>query len=401
MTSISLPHADATASGDPAAALRAALHGVTRNLVDRETLVELIALAAVAGEHVLVIGPPGTAKSVAVRRMASAIGGSYFEYLLGRFSEPNEIFGPVNLSRLREGMVETDTAGMLPEAHVAYLDEVFLGSTAILNTLLGILNERVFRRGHTHKHCPLRVCVGASNALPEDPSLAAFADRFLIRVFVERVSDPQLEELLESGDILSREVFEHTSDLAPLDALAEQARILDMAPVRSRIAHGVRELRHAGVELSDRRVVKLQRLVAASAAVAGRDGPTEADLWPLVFAVPSAQEQAVTREVLQDLLMASQNDTLPAATAEASMGPRARAGRIAVEARARLSEAPDPADRDARRQWELRLEGILREIDAGFAPDTLGEDLAQVRAELAAIVDGGNAAAPGPGGGTG
>jgi len=119
MTSISLPPTDATALSDPAGALRAALHDVTRNLVDRETMVELIALAAVAGEHVLVIGPPGTAKSVAVRRMASAIGGSYFEYLLGRFTEPNEIFGPVNLSRLREGTVETDTAGMLPEAHVS------------------------------------------------------------------------------------------------------------------------------------------------------------------------------------------------------------------------------------------------------------------------------------------
>jgi len=164
--------------GAMAASLRQAITDAATSLVERETLVELIVLAAVAQEHLLVIGPPGTAKSVAVHRVAETMGGSYFEYLLGRFTEPNEIFGPVDLRKLKEGLVETQTSGMLPEAEIAFLDEIFQGSTAILNTLLGILNEREFRRGHTRIHCPLRVCVGASNALPEDESLAAFADAF-------------------------------------------------------------------------------------------------------------------------------------------------------------------------------------------------------------------------------
>src|SRR5204862_1701022 len=151
-----------------AESIRNAVTEACRGLVQRETLVELVVLCAVAHEHLLVIGPPGTAKSEAVRRIARRLGGSYFEYLLGRFTEPNEIFGPVDLRKLREGMVETETTGMLPEAEIAFLDEVVLGSTAILNTLLGILNERVFRRGHTRVTCPLRLCVGASNALPED-----------------------------------------------------------------------------------------------------------------------------------------------------------------------------------------------------------------------------------------
>jgi MoxR-like ATPase len=90
----------------------------------------------------------------------SPLGGRYFEYLLGRFTEPSEIFGPIDLRKLREGTVETETADMLPEAEIAFLDEVFLGSTAILNTLLSLLNERTFRRGHTRLQCPLRVCVG-------------------------------------------------------------------------------------------------------------------------------------------------------------------------------------------------------------------------------------------------
>ena len=106
-------------------------------------------LCAVAGEHMLVVGAPGTAKSEAIRRIAHELGGSYFEYLLGRFTEPSEIFGPVDLKRLKDGVVDTATAGMLPEADIAFLDEVFLGSTAILNTLLALLNERTFRRGKT------------------------------------------------------------------------------------------------------------------------------------------------------------------------------------------------------------------------------------------------------------
>src|SRR5438067_4804112 len=151
---------------EAAAAVRAAIASANAGLIEREALIDGIVLATVAGEHVLVIGPPGTAKSEAVRRVARATGSPYFEYLLGRFTEPNEIFGPVDLRKLREGLVETETTGMLPEAEFAFLDEVFLGSTAILNTLLAILNERVFRRGHTVMRCPLRVCVGASNALP-------------------------------------------------------------------------------------------------------------------------------------------------------------------------------------------------------------------------------------------
>src|SRR5918994_233075 len=108
------------------ASLRSVISTATTGLVEREALVEMVALSAVAEEHVLVIGPPGTAKSEAVRRIARATGGQYFEYLLGRFTEPSEIFGPVDLRRLKEGVVETEIAGMLPEAEVAFLDEIFL-----------------------------------------------------------------------------------------------------------------------------------------------------------------------------------------------------------------------------------------------------------------------------------
>lgn len=372
---------------DASSSLRAALEVAGRGLIEREALVELVALAAVAGEHVLLIGPPGTAKSEVARRAARAVGGRYFEYLLGRFTEPGEIFGPVDLRKLREGIVEVETAGMLPEADVAFLDEVFLGSTAILNTLLGILNERTFRRGHTALKCPLRVCVGASNALPDDEALAAFADRFLLRSFLEPVPDARLEDLLAGGWGLSDVGAEHAS-LEDLDTLARASRSLDLAPVRPHLAHAIRLLRKSGVQLSDRRAVRVQRLIAAAAVMAGRDVPTEADLWPLVAAVSTRDEQATARSCLRDILARSDNAGLQAAAEAAAAGPLARARRIAHQAEKMLSELPAEAPRaegstppgpDGREARRLRLEGVLREIDAGFAPGSVPPELAAVR----------------------
>ncbi|MBM7112973.1 AAA family ATPase [Archangium primigenium] len=366
--------------------VREALADAGRGLVEREAMVEVVTLCAVAGEHLLVIGPPGTAKSEAVRRTARALGGSYFEYLLGRFTEPSEVFGPVDLRKLREGLVETETAGMLPEAEVAFLDEVFLGSTAILNTLLGVLNERVFRRGHTRLACPLRVCVGASNALPEDEALAAFADRFLARIFVEPVPDPRLEELLAGGAALALEGETRTASLEALDVLARAAREADLTRVRPHLAQALRLLRGAGLALSDRRMVKTQRLVAAAAVLAGRREPDGGDLWPLVYAVPTQAGQALAREVLRDVLARSENPALAAAALEASAGPLARAQRLIHAARGVLAARPGDAEGEALAAWRLKLEGVVREVDAGFAPEALPEDLRALREEVRAAL---------------
>ncbi|MCJ8275096.1 MAG: AAA family ATPase, partial [Psychrosphaera sp.] len=223
--------------------IRASIKAATKGLVEIQTLIDLIILAAVAGEHLLVIGPPGTAKSAAVRRVAQALGGRYFEYLLGRFTEPSELFGPVDLKKLREGTVETATDGMLPEAEIAFLDEVFLASTAVLNTLLGLLNERKFRRGHTQINCPLKVCVGASNHLPDDELLSAFADRFLLHSFVDSVPDSRLGELLTSGWSIRNDVFESDCQMANLDILANAARNTSMDKVVGPLTDCIKRLR--------------------------------------------------------------------------------------------------------------------------------------------------------------
>jgi len=360
--------------------LREAIVRARQGLVEREPLVEAIVLAAVAGEHVLVIGPPGTAKSEAARRVARALGGRTFEYLLGRFTEPNEIFGPIDLRKLREGRVEVETAGMLPEAEIAFLDEVFLGSTAILNTLLGVLNERVFRRGQTEVRVPLRVCVGASNALPEDESLAAFADRFLLRAFVAPVGDSFLETLLEQGWAAQGPPPEPVPGaMAALDTLAVALRTVDLGPARGPLAHAIRVLRQAGVALPDRRVVRVQKLVAAAALLDGRTLAGPADLWPIVYAVPTAEGQALARDSLGKLLAATENHTLPGAAAEASAGPLARAARLAEAATTLVASRPPAGDDVALDAWHRRLEGAAREIDACFAPPSLPGPLAEAR----------------------
>src|SRR6202011_5742782 len=116
-----------------------------------------------------------------IRQFAQAVRGQYLEYMLTRSSEPNEIFGPVDLARLREGVVATVTTGMLPEADLIFLDELFNANSAILNNLLTVLNERVYRRGAETHRLPMLSLFSASNHLPEDDALRALFDRFLLR----------------------------------------------------------------------------------------------------------------------------------------------------------------------------------------------------------------------------
>ncbi|WP_194792307.1 AAA family ATPase [Pseudomonas sp. UFMG81] len=355
--------------------VRAAVKVATEGLVGREQLAELIVLAAVAQEHLLVVGPPGTAKSAVVRRVAQAMGGRYFEYLLGRFTEPSELFGSVDLQKLREGRVETDTTGMLPEADIVFLDEVFLGSTAILNTLLGVLNERRFRRGHTQVDCPMRVCVGAANGLPDDEALAAFGDRFLLHLFVDNVPDHQLEAMLAGGWQAERRPVQALLQLSQLDELARAAREVDLQAVRPALANAIRQLREAGLRLSDRRIVKSQRLIAAAAVLNGRNAATEADLWPLLYVLPTEQAQQQGREVLHALLALCANHHLYSAVEEVALQPLSRVARLVDAAGACLAQ--DAASVAAER------ERLLREIDANFTAASLPAELAELRVRLA------------------
>src|SRR5437588_10090892 len=179
--------------------------------VGRDEVIDLIALAAVAGEHLFLYGPPGTAKSALIRQFALAVRGRYFEYMLTRFSEPNEVFGPIDIARLREGTVVTVTTGMLPEAEFVFLDELFNANSAILNNLLTVLNERVYRRGAETPRLPLLSPFSASNHLPDDEALRALFDRFLLRCHVQNLRPDAMPRLLEAGWALEKATTTETT----------------------------------------------------------------------------------------------------------------------------------------------------------------------------------------------
>src|SRR5688572_25264101 len=220
--------------------------------VGRDEIVDLIALAVVAGEHLFLHGPPGTAKSALIRQFAQAVRADYFEYLLTRFSEPNEIFGPIDLARLREGTVATVTTGMLPEAEFAFLDELFNANSAILNNLLTVLNERVYRRGAEVHSLPLLSLFSASNHLPEDDALKALFDRFLLRCHVDNLPRAATTRLLAAGWALERGAAPDAGVSADdLRALARRVYEVDLAPVSELYTEVIHKVRDLGVAFSD------------------------------------------------------------------------------------------------------------------------------------------------------
>jgi MoxR-like ATPase len=255
-----------------------------RRFVGRDEVADLIALAVVAGEHLFLHGPPGTAKSALIRQFATAVRGRYFEYLLTRFSEPNEVFGPIDLVRLREGTVATVTTGMLPEAEFVFLDELFNANSAILNNLLSVLNERVYRRGAEVHRLPLLSLFSASNHLPEDDALRALFDRFLLRCHVDNLRRDAMPRLLAAGWELERATAPESGVSADdLRALSRRIYEVDLSGVAEPYAEVVFKVRDLGIGLTDRRAVKVLKLVAASALLCGRTAAAVTDLWVLRY----------------------------------------------------------------------------------------------------------------------
>src|SRR5512133_174064 len=199
-------------------------------LVERGPVVRLSLLAALAGEHTLLVGPPGTAKSQLARRLHLAFaGGRYFERLLTRFTVPEELFGPLSIRALEEDRYERQTAGFLPQATIAFVDEVFKANSAILNALLTLLNEREFDNGPRREPCPLISVIGATNAIPEDEVGEAFLDRFLVRIPVAPVSAGAFRSLLELEGAPPQAVANPLAepDLNALHAAAGAVRLPD------------------------------------------------------------------------------------------------------------------------------------------------------------------------------
>ncbi|WP_439535734.1 AAA family ATPase [Methyloversatilis sp.] len=274
-----------------------------RGLVERRVVVRRCLLTALAGEHTLLIGPPGTAKSELARRLRAAFRDArYFERLLTRFTVPEELFGPLSIRALEQDRYERHTAGFLPDASIAFIDEVFKANSAILNALLTLLNEREFDNGAGRQRCPLVSVIGATNDVPEDEVGEAFFDRFLTRLPVAPVSTDGFAALLDTGCTDPWSLADDALALADADlaALAAAARQVALPAGVVAVLSALRtHLAAEGGYVSDRRWVKTLWLLRVAAASEGRSTLRVWDLLLLPACVaPDAPRQAAVADWL-------------------------------------------------------------------------------------------------------
>jgi len=247
-----------------------------QNFPERREAIDAILCAVLAGEHALMLGPPGTAKSALIRTIAQSFGGRYWEKLVTKFTTVDEIFGPISLRALEQDHYSRIITGTLAEAQIAFIDEVFKGSSAILNSMLGIMADRVFHNDGQPTSVPLLSLIGASNELPDGRELEALFDRFTVRVHVNYVlREASFKAIVTSAEPATKTALTVT-DLEKMSWAASQVKIPDEvvdAVVTIRDA-----LRSEGIIASDRRWRRSLRIVRAAAYLAGEKQAAPEDL---------------------------------------------------------------------------------------------------------------------------
>lgn len=268
-------------------------------------------ISAIAGEHMVIVGPPGTAKSALIRMFAQLVNADYFEYLLTRFTEPNEIFGPVDIRAFREGRYTRRTEKMLPQAEIVFLDEIFKSNSAILNSLLSVINERRYSNGSEVMDVPLISLFAASNEAPNDENLSALFDRFLLRVLSKNLDSYHFHELLSRGVANEVRKMSTTKDVI--------RPIISAVDLRNLHAHFgqfmnfpdefmakykglVFQIRSEGITVSDRRAVKLLKLFAASAIFDGRAQVTDGDFFILRHMWNNLDQAELLEEIVNPIV---------------------------------------------------------------------------------------------------
>ncbi len=302
-----------------------------RFFVEKQELIDLMLVAAVAQEPLLLVGPPGTAKSDLVLKFKDALGLSeddYFEYMLTRFTEPSEIIGPIDISQLREGRYIRREQGKLPTARLAFLDEIFKSNSAILNILLTIINERKFYQDGVPQPVRLRILFAAANEVPEQSELAALKDRFCLKAESRSVQEQRFTELIDVG--LQSEVY-RTLNQKPwmeghcsLDDVLKANRYLTHAFARRRIGRGEEQndrqvffpaevfdefqrlvkvlVREHKIFISDRKLVKLYKLFRVRAWLFSGGTVSRDDLRLLAYLGESHREIELLRDKVPQLL---------------------------------------------------------------------------------------------------
>ena len=293
--------------------IKAVQNEINHGLIERGEILNTALLTVLTGEHLVLIGPPGTAKSAIARRISDCFSyaddESYFEYLLTKFSTPEEIFGPLSIAELRADRFRRNTSGYLPAARIGFLDEIFKANSSILNSLLTILNERIFHNGSEPQQAPLLSLISASNELPVGvEELNALYDRFLVRVLVNPVSERgrgSLFDVQDGGWPFNPAIRISQAEVETCERLAREVTIPD--GIRSIILDIWAQHQKAFQEdrrelLSDRRMTKVLKLLRTSAATNGRK---EVDLSDLVLLKDCLWNHAENREKVGALVFAT------------------------------------------------------------------------------------------------
>jgi MoxR-like ATPase len=263
----------------PLAYFRQLHQSLTDRFPERDHVIRGALAAILAGEHVLLLGPPGTAKSAIARAIAQAFDATYFERLLTKFSTPEELFGPISLKALESDRYARVTTRQLPEAEFAFVDEIWKANSAILNALLTIVNERLFHNDSAAQPCPLISLFGASNELPEGKELEALFDRFLLRFEVQYLHQPRH---MRSILLAPEPTVPLRLSLAILTEAQKAAAAVAVTDPTIDALLAIRDACQAeGIAVSDRRWKKTLRLVQANAFLAGEAATSPEDLMVL------------------------------------------------------------------------------------------------------------------------
>ena len=305
------------------------LQEMNRGIYEKETEISLSLLAALAGESIILLGPPGVAKSMVARQLKTAFREAQsFEYLMSRFSTPDEIFGPVSIQKLKTSdTYERAVEGYLPTADVVFLDEIWKAGPAIQNTLLTVINEKIFRNGNREMHLPLKLLVAASNELPaKGEGLEALWDRFVIRIESRPI---KLEKnframLLESHadfsgstGVLGHADFADNADFSDLKITAEEyaewAEKICKIGVKEEVLDAISAIRKSlravnvdeaaerrNIYVSDRRWKNIVRLLRTSAFMQDREEVDICDLLPIYHCLWQEPEE---RDAIRNIVI--------------------------------------------------------------------------------------------------
>lgn len=300
---------------------------LSKYFIAKDELIDLMVVCTLAQEPLLLVGPPGTAKSDLILKFVQAVGlqqGEYFEYMLTKFTEPSEIIGPVDINQLKEGRYLRRVSGKLPECRVAFLDEIFKSNSAILNTLLTIINERKYYQDGQPVPVNMRMLFAATNEIPDLSELGALKDRFTMKIESSSVMESHFDELLDFG--LANESYKAFNqrpweNLAELDDFIKLKIYLDHLMVRDREpAAGWRDpyfpepvfilfkriiktlQREDELEISDRKVIKLYKMIRTRAFLFHGGVVSKEDLVLLRYIPDRLQDFGPVRDKVDALL---------------------------------------------------------------------------------------------------